>query len=69
MQRKPEDQRDEPPGGRAAERLREFIEERFPEGVPGKLPGGLPEPEAQGPPTEKKTPREDSAEEQHTSPA
>ncbi|MEA2595511.1 MAG: hypothetical protein QOF01_1980 [Thermomicrobiales bacterium] len=25
---------DEPPGGRAAERLKEFLRERFPEGVP-----------------------------------
>ena len=34
MTRKPGDNTPEPPGGRAAERLREFIDQRFPDGVP-----------------------------------
>ena len=32
---------DEPPGGRAAERLKDFLRQRFPEGVPPGSP--LPE--------------------------
>jgi len=38
---RPGDQQPEPPGGRAAERLREFIAGRFPDGVP--LPQGAEE--------------------------
>jgi hypothetical protein len=34
MPRRPGDTEPEPPGGRAAERLREFIDQRFPGGVP-----------------------------------
>ena len=34
MPRGPDDDRPEPPGGRAAERLREFMEQRFPGGIP-----------------------------------
>jgi hypothetical protein len=33
MPRRAGDEEPEPPGGRAAERLREFIEERYPEGL------------------------------------
>jgi hypothetical protein len=33
MTRKPGDHEPEPPGGRAAERLREFLKERFGEGT------------------------------------
>jgi hypothetical protein len=40
MPRRPDDIEPDPPGGRAAERLREFIEERF--------PGGLPTPPGMG---------------------
>jgi hypothetical protein len=29
-----DDDEPDPPGGKAAERLREFLEQRFPEGVP-----------------------------------
>lgn len=38
MPRRPGDTNPEPPGGRAAERLREFIDQRFPGGLP--LPKG-----------------------------
>src|SRR5512135_3657831 len=41
MTRRPGDNTPEPPGGRAAERLREFIDQRFPGGVP--LPEGANE--------------------------
>jgi hypothetical protein len=41
MIQKPGDNTPEPPGGRAAERLREFIDQRFPGGVP--LPEGASE--------------------------
>lgn len=34
MPRRPGDTEPEPPGGRAAERLREFVDQRFPGGVP-----------------------------------
>lgn len=34
MPRRPGDTEPEPPGGRAAERLREFIDQRFPGGPP-----------------------------------
>lgn len=34
MPRRPGDTEQEPPGGRAAERLREFIEQRFPGATP-----------------------------------
>ena len=34
MTRRPDDSQPEPPGGRAAERLREFIDQRFPGGPP-----------------------------------
>lgn len=34
MPRRPDDTEPEPLGGRAAERLREFIAQRFPRGVP-----------------------------------
>jgi hypothetical protein len=34
MTRRPGDTEPEPPGGRAAERLREFINQRFPGGLP-----------------------------------
>ena len=34
MTRRPGDNEPEPPGGRAAERLREFINQRFPGGLP-----------------------------------
>ena len=34
MTRRPGDTEPEPPGGRAAERLREFIDQRFPGGSP-----------------------------------
>jgi len=34
MPRGPDDEGPGPPGGRAAERLREFIEQRFPGGIP-----------------------------------
>jgi hypothetical protein len=40
MTRRPGDKTPEPPGGRAAERLREFIEERFPDGL---APEGPPD--------------------------
>lgn len=33
MPRRVGDEEPEPPGGRAAERLREFIDERYPEGL------------------------------------
>jgi hypothetical protein len=42
MTRRPGDETPEPPGGRAAERLREFIDQRYPGGVP--LPEGAREP-------------------------
>jgi hypothetical protein len=44
MTRRPGD-KSEPPGGRAAERLREFLELRFPGGVP---PDDAPSDEEQG---------------------
>jgi hypothetical protein len=34
MPRRPGDNEKDPPGGRAAERLREFIDQRFPGGSP-----------------------------------
>jgi hypothetical protein len=34
MPRRPGDTEPEPPGGRAAERLREFVDQRFPGGSP-----------------------------------
>jgi hypothetical protein len=34
MTRRPGDTESEPPGGRAAERLREFLAQRFPGGIP-----------------------------------
>ena len=34
MTRRPDDRKSDPPGGRAAERLREFIDQRFPGGMP-----------------------------------
>ena len=43
MTRRPDDDTPAPPGGRAAERLREFIDQRFPGGVP--LPESTHEPE------------------------
>ena len=36
MPRRPGDTQPDPPGGRAAERLREFIDQRFPGGSPSK---------------------------------
>lgn len=36
MPRRPGDTEPEPPGGRAAERLHEFIDQRFPGGSPPK---------------------------------
>jgi hypothetical protein len=36
MPRRPDDTKPDPPGGRAAERLREFIDQRFPGGSPSK---------------------------------
>lgn len=42
MTREPGDNKPQPPGGRAAERLREFIDQRFPGGTP--LPEGASEP-------------------------
>jgi hypothetical protein len=36
MPRRPDDTEPDPPGGRAAERLREFVEQRFPGGVPAQ---------------------------------
>jgi hypothetical protein len=42
MTRRPGDEAPEPPGGRAEERLREFIGQRFPGGIP--LPEGASEP-------------------------
>jgi len=49
MTRRPDDKTPEPSGGRAAERLREFIAERFPEKTldQASLPAGLPEEPAQ----------------------
>jgi hypothetical protein len=38
MPRRPGDTGPEPPGGRAAERLREFTEQRFPGETPAPLP-------------------------------
>jgi hypothetical protein len=38
MTKRPDDETPEPPGGRAAERLREFIDARFPEGERPELP-------------------------------
>jgi hypothetical protein len=38
MVRRPDDREPEPPGGRAAERLREYIDQRFP-----TVPEGAPE--------------------------
>jgi hypothetical protein len=38
MTKRPDDETPEPPGGRAAERLREFIAARFPEGERPELP-------------------------------
>jgi hypothetical protein len=38
MPRRPGDTGPEPPGGRAAERLREFTEQRFPGETPDPLP-------------------------------
>ena len=38
MPRRPGDMEPEPPGGRAAERLREFTEQRFPGETPELLP-------------------------------
>jgi hypothetical protein len=43
MTRRPGDLTPEPPGGRAAERLREFLDQRFPEGL---CPEGSPSDEA-----------------------
>jgi len=46
MPDRPDDTNPEPPGGRAAERLREFMNERFPEGLPPEqspLPDALRE--------------------------
>jgi hypothetical protein len=34
MTRKPSDKTPKPPGGRAAERLREFLDQRYPGGLP-----------------------------------
>jgi hypothetical protein len=40
MMRGPNDTESEPPGGRAAERLREFLTQRFPRGLrPKESPG------------------------------
>ena len=36
MTRRPGDTEPEPPGGRAAARLREFMDQRFPGGLPPK---------------------------------
>jgi hypothetical protein len=36
MPRRPGDTEPDPPGGRAAERLREFINQRFPGGLPSR---------------------------------
>jgi hypothetical protein len=38
MTKRPDDEMPEAPGGRAAERLREFIDARFPEGERPELP-------------------------------
>ena len=47
MTRHPDDTELDPPGGRAAERLREFIEQRYPDGIPfSPLPEDIPEEEA-----------------------
>lgn len=54
MTRRPDDFTPEPPGGRAAERLREFIDQRFPEGLPGgegardDVEDSAPDPEHEG---------------------
>ena len=48
MTREPSDDKPELPGGRAAERLREFINQRFPGGVPS--PEGANEPGYDAPP-------------------
>ena len=49
MTRRPGERDPEPPGGRAAERLREFIEQRFPgrKGPPEPDPEPEPEPDAE----------------------
>ena len=45
MTQRPEDREPEPSGGRAAKRLQEFIEQRFPGGVPStENASGQPEP-------------------------
>ena len=41
MTKRPDDETPEPSGGRAAERLREFIDARFPEGERPELPGDV----------------------------
>jgi hypothetical protein len=38
MTRRPGDRTPEPRGGRAAERLREFLDQRYPEGLPPEGP-------------------------------
>ena len=50
MPRRPGDTNPEPPGGRAAERLREFIEERFSGGFP--FPKGVDKKPAKESPAE-----------------
>jgi hypothetical protein len=42
MVKRPEDQMPEPPGGRAAERLREFLRQRYQDGVPPEGPPDSP---------------------------
>jgi hypothetical protein len=43
MPRRPGDTEPDPPGGRAAERLREFIDQRFPERSPSREGDEAPE--------------------------
>jgi hypothetical protein len=43
MPRRPGDTVPDPPGGRAAERLREFIDQRFPGGSPSREGDEAPE--------------------------
>ena len=54
MTRKPEDPNPEPPGGRAAERLREFLDKRLPDqGLPPGAGGRHPD---EGDPAEPRPP-------------
>jgi hypothetical protein len=61
MTRKPDDPNPEPPGGRAAERLREFLEKRLPEdALPPAAGGRMPDKGGRAEPTATTTDRSKS---------